>query len=293
MSFTRWIWHDARCSNCPLLFFMIDLHCHMLPAIDDGARDLDTALRMAELAVADGITMTACTPHIYPGLFENTHERISEAVQCFRDQLQKSGIPLEITYGADIQIVPELVQGLRDGTLPCLHGSRYFLFEPPHHVSQPRMSDLVHRALLSDYVPIITHPERLSYIESDYDKFIEAARAGAWIQLTGGSLLGRFGPRVKKITERFLQDGVTHLLASDGHNLKNRTPELREARDAAAAIVGEAEADRLVQGRPAAVIANAEPCDVQLPAALDPNAASLARGTLSRPGWFARIFGPK
>lgn len=270
---------------------MIDLHCHMLPGIDDGARDLDTALQMAQLAVADGITMTACTPHIYPGLFENTHEGIRQAVASFKEELKKADIPLEITYGADIQVVPELVQSLADGTLPRLHNSRYFLFEPPHHVSLPRMPDLIHNALLSGYVPVITHPERLTYIEDDYEKFVDAAHAGAWIQLTGGSLLGRFGPRVKKITERFLEDGVTHLLASDGHNLKNRTPELREARDAAAAILGEEEADRLVQERPAAVIANSEPGQVTPIPSLNPNAVPLKPNKGKQKSWLGRLLG--
>lgn len=88
---------------------------------------------------------------------------------------------------------------------------------------------------------------------------------GAWLQLTGGSLLGRFGPRVKAISERFLEDGVVHLLASDGHNLKNRTPELLEARNAAALWVGEEEAQRLVQDRPRAILDNLEPDLVQPP----------------------------
>ncbi|AQA16890.1 capsular biosynthesis protein [Halioglobus japonicus] len=269
---------------------MIDLHCHMLPGIDDGARDLESALRMAELAVADGITMTACTPHIYPGLFENTHAGIREAVASFREELKKANIPLELTYGADIQVVPDLVRGLQDGTLPSLNSSRYFLFEPPHHVPLPRMADLIHNALLAGYVPVITHPERLTYIESDFDKFVGVARAGAWIQLTGGSLLGRFGPRVKKIAERFLEEGYTHLLASDGHNLKNRTPELREARDAAALIVGEEEADRLVQGRPAAIIANTAPGEVPLPWGLDPEGTRPFNPSSRQKGWFARFF---
>ena len=266
---------------------MIDLHCHMLPGIDDGVRDLPTALKMAELAVADGITLTACTPHIYPGLFENTHEGISEAVSAFRRELYVAGIPLQLTYGADIQVVPDLVQGLQGGALPTLHGSRYFLFEPPHHVSLPRLGDLLHNALLSGYVPIITHPERLSYINSDYDMFLAAARQGAWIQLTGGSLLGRFGPRVKKVTERFLKDGVVHLLASDGHNLKNRTPELAEARDAAMALVGEEEAWRLVKQRPQAVLDNADPTQVPPPSGLDPNRASAARP--EKKSWLSRL----
>jgi protein-tyrosine phosphatase len=238
---------------------MIDVHCHMLPGIDDGARDLDMALFMARLAVEDGITTTVCTPHIYPGLFENTVEDIREAVVDFRQALQLAKIPLEVTYGADIQITPELVQGLRSGSLPTLHHSRYFLFEPPHHIAPPGMLDLLHNVILSGYVPVITHPERLSYVEEYYDQFLEAASMGAWLQITGGSLLGRFGPRVKAVSERFLAEGVVHLLASDGHNLKNRTPELSEARDAAALWVGEEEAQRLVQDRPRAILDNLEP----------------------------------
>ncbi|MEP5568711.1 MAG: CpsB/CapC family capsule biosynthesis tyrosine phosphatase [Halioglobus sp.] len=268
---------------------MIDLHCHMLPGIDDGARNLDIALKMAEMAVADGITTTVCTPHIYPGLFPNTHEGIRQAVEDFRGELSGAGIPLQLAYGADIQVVPELVQGLASNTLPTLAGSRYFLFEPPHHVSLPRLGDLLHDALLSGYVPVITHPERLTYIEDEYDTFVEAARQGAWIQLTGGSLLGRFGPRVKRITERFLKDGVTHLVASDGHNLKNRTPELSEAREATAALVGEEESWRLVKGRPQAVMNNLPAIEVPLPSGLDPNAPSpvSAKGKKSL---FARWF---
>ncbi len=264
----------------------------MLPNIDDGARSLDMALAMARLAVADGITQTACTPHIYPGLFENTHEGIREACTRFQSELDSAGIPLKLTYGADIQVVPELLESLGNGTLPTLNGSRYFLFEPPHHVALPRLADLVHNTLLSGYVPIITHPERLAYVEADYDKFVDLARQGAWLQLTGGSLLGCFGPRVKQITERFLGDGVTHLLASDGHNLKNRTPELSEARDAAAAIVGEQAASQLVNERPAAVMANADPADVPLPWGLDPTASPPdmpLRGGANK-SWFSRLF---
>lgn len=266
---------------------MIDVHCHMLPAIDDGPKDLATALQMAQMAVADGISMTVCTPHIYPGLFPNTHEAIGTAVEQFRQELATAGIPLQLGYGADIQVVPELVSGLQSGALPPIQGSRYFLFEPPHHVAQPRLADLIHSALLAGYVPVITHPERLSYVEEDYELFVAAARKGAWLQLTGGSLLGVFGSRVQRITERFLADGVTHLLASDGHNLKNRTPVLAEARAAAAAIVGDEEATRLVSDRPQALVSNADPADISLPPGLD---ARISFTPPKQRGWWKRWF---
>ena len=149
---------------------MIDLHCHMPPGIDDDARDLQIALRIAELVVADGITTPACTPHLYPGLVENKHGDIRQAVELFRGELKEVGIPLQLAYGADIQVVPELARSLGDGTLPTLHESRYLLFQPPHHVSLQGVSDVLHNARLAGYVPLITHPGRLTYIEADYDK---------------------------------------------------------------------------------------------------------------------------
>ncbi len=265
---------------------MIDVHCHMLPAIDDGARDLSTALKMAEMAVADGISHTVCTPHIYPGLFENTHESIRQAMADFQQGLKTAGIPLQVSYGADVQVVPSLVQSLQDKTLPTINSSRYFLFEPPHHVSLPRLADLIHAALLAGYVPVITHPERLSYIEDDYDLFIKAARQGAWLQLTGGSLLGVFGSRVQRVAERFLADGVIHLLASDGHNLKNRSPVLAEARNAAAQIIGEEEADLLVQARPLAIINNEDAAELALPPGLN---AKVPYKRPARRRWWSRL----
>ena len=109
---------------------------------------------------------------------------------------------------------------------------------------------------------------------------------GAWLQLTGGALIGRFDPRAQGTAKRFLRDGVVHLLASDGHNLKNRTPELAAARAAAAELVGEAEAERLVCGRPQAILDNVDPATVPLPEVDPPVPAVSARRAL-----FSRLLG--
>jgi protein-tyrosine phosphatase len=255
----------------------------MLPSIDDGAKDLPMALDMARAAVASGVTKTVCTPHIYQGLFDNTAEGIAAATDAFRAELAAADIPLEISYGADIQIVPDLSSGLRSGRLPTLNQSRYFLFEPPHHVASPGLLDLVHNTLSAGYVPIITHPERLAYAEADYDKFIEATRLGAWIQVTGGAFLGVFGPRVQKLAERFLRDGAVHIIASDGHNLKNRPPTMGPAREHVLPLVGEDEAKHLTETRPAAVWFDHDPQSVPKPIAVRPQAkVSLWRKLLGR-----------
>jgi protein-tyrosine phosphatase len=244
---------------------MIDLHCHMLPAIDDGAGDLQVALEMARIAVADGIRVTACTPHIYPGLYENSGPGIRAAVAQLGEALRAAGIELDLVVGADVHLCPSLVDDLRSGHAPTLNGSRYFLFEPPHHVAPPRLENAVFGALSAGYVPVVTHPERLSWIESHYALFEQMVRQGAWMQVTAGSLTGRFGRRPRYWAERMLDEGLVHLLATDSHGATKRPPLLAEARDAAASRVGEAEALRLVEGRPRAILDDVAPAMVTPP----------------------------
>lgn len=238
---------------------MIDLHSHLLPGIDDGAPDLDTALQMARIAVADGITTMACTPHIYPGMYENEGPAIRLAVAELRAHLEAAGIPLKLVPGADTHLAPDLVARLSAGLVPTLGDSRYFLLEPPHHTAPPRLDAVVFNLLAAGYIPIITHPERLSWIEDHCDAILDLVRRGAWLQVTAGSLTGRFGPAARYWAERLLEEGQVHLLATDAHGTDRRPPLLAEGRRAAERWVDSAESWRLVTGRPRGILDNAPP----------------------------------
>jgi len=244
---------------------MLDMHCHLLPGIDDGAVDLEVALAMARMAVADGITCIACTPHIYPGLYENTAQGIRAAVANLRVELARHGIALELTTGADVHLEPGLVGSIRGGRIPTLAGSRYLLLEPPHHVAPPRFEESVFELTVAGYVPVITHPERLSWLDDHYPMFQRLAKAGAWMQVTAGSVTGRFGRRPKYWSERMLDESMVHLLATDAHDPQRRPPLLAEARAACADRVGEVEARRLVIDRPRGIIDNQAPQDLPVP----------------------------
>lgn len=233
---------------------MIDLHCHMLPGIDDGAPDLGVALAMARAAVADGITITACTPHIYPGLYENDGPGIERARAALQSELVAAAIPLRLVCGADTHLAPGLVSSVRAGLVPTLNNSRYLLLEPPHHTVPPRFEEEVFQLRTAGLIPVITHPERLTWIEGNYETFRRLVHGGAWMQITAGSLTGRFGRRPKYWGERMLDDGLAHILATDSHHIDRRPPLLAEGRDAAAKRVGEEEAEHLVLTRPAGVI---------------------------------------
>lgn len=238
---------------------MIDLHCHLLPGIDDGAPDLDAALEMARMAVGDGITMIACTPHIYPGMFENDSVGIRSQVEQLRGHLAGAGIPLELTWGADAHVSPDLLPRLKAGSVPTLNDSRYFLLEPPHHVAPPNFDSLVFSLLAVGYVPVITHPERLSWIEDHYAMFCRLSDKGVWMQVTAGSLTGRFGKGARYWGERMLDEGRVDILATDAHHPERRPPLLAEGREAAARWVGDEEATHLVETRPLGIIKNLAP----------------------------------
>ena len=263
---------------------MIDLHCHLLPGIDDGAPDEGASLEMARIAFADGIRTTACTPHIYPGVFENDMAGIAARIAELQAKLDTEGIGLKLIIGADAHLTPELLGRLKARTAPTLAGGRYFLLEPPHHVAPPRFEESVFAFIGAGYVPVITHPERLTWVERHYAVFESLVRSGAWMQVTAGSLTGRFGDAAQYVGEKMLDDGLVHLLATDAHSTRHRAPLLGEGRDAAEKWVGAEEARRLVVDRPQAILDNVPPKDVMAVPALREG----ARRTSKR-GLWARL----
>ena len=133
---------------------------------------------------------------------------------------------------------PELGAQLRDGRALTLNDSRYFLLEPPHHVLPPRLEDHVFGLQAAGFVPILTHPERLTWLDQHYDLAKRLVYSGVLMQITAGSLTGRFGRRARYWAERMLDEGFCHLLATDAHDPVQRAPLLAEARDHAARRVG-------------------------------------------------------
>lgn len=274
---------------------MIDLHSHILPALCDGSQNLETSLQMAKMAVADGTTHLACTPHIYPGLYENTTELIEQARVNLQAELDKQAIPLTLIIGADIQLSPKIMRGLKNGSMPTLNHSRYFLLEPSHHVAVTDLAEQVANFINAGFVPIITHPERLHWVEDHYSVFVEAVKRGAWIQITAGAITGIFGKTAKKYAERFLKEGLVHIIASDAHNVEQRSPILSTAIAAAVNILGnEKLVLPLVTTIPQAVLENADPLSIearfQSPSSMQYLKHASNDATIAPKSWFSKFF---
>lgn len=211
---------------------------------------------MARMAVADGVRVMACTPHIMPGLYRNDGEGILRRTAALQSVLDEAGVELRLVTGADIHVVPDLVQKLATGFAPTLAGSRYFLLEPPHHVLPPRFPEFVQSLIAAGYTPILTHPERLTWIQAHYGVLERVNAMGVLLQITAGSLTGNFGASARKLAERMLGEGRVDLFASDAHNLKGRPPILSKAFWAVEASFGREEANRMFVETPARILAN-------------------------------------
>ena len=230
---------------------------------------------MARAFVADGVTTVACTPHILPGLYHNTGPAILDAVAQLQFALTLAGVPLQLVAGADVHLMPNLAAGLRSGQVLSLNSSRYVLVEPPHHVMPLRIEDAFFDLVSAGYVPILTHPERLTWIADNYATVVKLARCGALMQLTAGSLTGDFGKSARYWGERLIDDGLAHIVATDSHDCVRRPPILGRARDYLVKRVGEQEADNLVRVRPTGILQNVATSELLLP-------KSVAVGSRSR-----------
>ena len=235
---------------------LIDLHCHLLPGIDDGAKDRSEALEMARIAVAEGITTIACTPHILPGVYDNVGPEIRAATEALQLELNEAHIPVALVVGADLHVGPSILAQLRSGEALSLNDTRYVLIEPPHHILPPHIEDAFFNFAAGGYTPILTHPERMTWIDTRYDVVQRLANAGVLMQLTAAAITGRFGKRARYWSERMLDESLVHIVATDAHDPRRRPPLLRAAYEAVCARVGEAEANQLFLDRPLAILEN-------------------------------------
>ena len=236
----------------------VDIHCHLLPGIDDGAKDLEESLAMARLAVADGISTIVCTPHQCGNYSVNHSDAIRGAVAKLQDALQRAQIPLEIFSGADVRIESNLIAELRsDHILSLADRGRHVLLELPHELYFPIES--LQSSLKADGVTgILSHPERNQGILNQPDLVKRLVEKGVLMQLTAGSLVGTFGDRIQRFSEDLLCKGLVHFISTDAHSLHRRRPLLQRAYSRAVKLVGEKMAIEICCRNPLRVVQGAE-----------------------------------
>jgi len=230
---------------------MVDLHCHILPGIDDGASTMEVSVAMAESAIADGITHVVATPHSNNEyLFDFSH------VRALRDELQsKVGDRLKIATGCDFHLSPENLGALRKNSSQyCINDRDYLLVEFNEFSIPPAMDQTLHAIQLAGMRPIVTHPERNGILRANPERLKKWVRRGCYAQVTGGSLTGGFGPSAQQDALRWIGEGLIHFVASDAHNTRTRPLRLQLAYDTVVDQFGQEKARALFQDNPFAAL---------------------------------------
>jgi len=215
---------------------MIDIHCHILPALDDGAESFEIACAMAEMAIQDGITHIIGTPHS-----DSTYTFVPELVRQRRDEIQaRFEGRLVFATGCDFHMSFENLQAIRqDASRFTLNQKNYLLVEFADYSIPPSLDQALHQLRLAGLRPIVTHPERNPLIRSRPERLFAWLRQGCYAQVTAQSLLGKFGQGAQERAEEWLDAGAVHFVASDAHNVTSRPLRLKETYDRIAKTRGE------------------------------------------------------
>ncbi|MFI2810970.1 MULTISPECIES: tyrosine-protein phosphatase [Microbulbifer] len=236
---------------------LIDLHCHFLPGVDDGARTMLEGLALARDAVDDGIGFAMLTPHIHPGRYDSDIHALTAVFRRFSAAVRHAGIPLRLGLAAEVRLTDELPAQVRARQVPYLgrwDGERVLLLEMPHSHIPPGTTALVYWLRSRGIRPLIAHPERNRDILRSLDKLDPLLEAGCLLQVTAGALCGRFGDRPERRARQLVKRGLVTVLATDAHHRVRRPPLLQEGRAAAEKLVGAEHARMLVRDNPARIL---------------------------------------
>ena len=211
---------------------MIDIHCHLLPGIDDGPPTVEAALALAKALVDDGITQVVVTPHVFPGRYENWRSSIADEYARFSALMAQTGMPLQLLRGGEVRLTPEVLELLARDELPFLGlvgGYRTVLLEMPDGQVPLGAMQFVRALLKAKVRPIIVHPERNRGVMEKVERLQPLVEEGCFVQVTAGSLVGQFGARAQQVAADLVERGWVHAVASDAHNTTGRRPRMRDA----------------------------------------------------------------
>lgn len=262
---------------------MIDIHHHLLFGLDDGADDIETSVAMAEMAVADGITHIACTPHA------NSRYHFDPDVNQAKLEQLRARLEGKITLGlgCDFHLSFENIEdAMHNPAKYTINHKKYLLVEFADFVIPQQIAHVFYEFQVAGIQPIITHPERNLTIQKTPQRLDEWLHGGCLVQVTASSVTGRFGRTAMNFAQKLLQENKVHFLATDAHDLLSRPPQMKEAFEFVAKQYGTETAERLCVTNPKAVFFGDD-----LPQQPQPVSANGKSGLNGKQSFWSRIFG--
>ncbi|HEY0222622.1 MAG TPA: CpsB/CapC family capsule biosynthesis tyrosine phosphatase [Lactovum miscens] len=208
---------------------MIDIHCHILPEIDDGAKTVEDTLTMLKVAIEEGITVITATPHHNPK-YKNERSLILQKVQEVEQIIKENNLPIQVLPGQEVRVYGEVIADFKDNKLlTAADNSRFMLIEFPSDHVPGYASHLFYQMQSNGLQPILVHPERNSAIIENPNILYDLVNQGVLSQITASSVTGYFGRKIQKLTYQIIQNNLTHFIASDAHNMASRSFKMKEA----------------------------------------------------------------
>lgn len=197
---------------------MIDMHCHVLYEVDDGADSLEEAKKICEISADQGIKYIVATPHYIIEEIEQNVDELEDKIKTLNHWCKASGIDIEILSGCESFIHPLLPQYVAEKRIPTINNSKYLLVEFPMSEMPIYTEEILYKLMLKGVIPIIAHPERYSYIRKNPQRLFKLVEKGALVQCNAGSFLGYFGESIKKCAESLIRHNLVHFIGSDSHS---------------------------------------------------------------------------
>jgi len=237
---------------------MIDIHCHILPHIDDGPSSWTTSLNMCRQAVANGINTIIATPHTFNGVYHNNPESIEEKVKILNQKIKENNISLKILPGSEVHLSADIIEAIKKKEILTLNKSNYILLEFPHTQIPLHIEEILFQIQIMGITPIIAHVERNLKFQQKPALLSRLIQRGALAQITAASLCGFFGPIPKKISQKFLSEELVYSIASDAHSdsKEGRGSFFSQALKEASKIIGYQSTINLVTSNPQKIILN-------------------------------------
>ena len=232
---------------------IVDIHCHILPGIDDGAADIEESIRMAKQAVGSGISHVVATPHIFPGKYENSVSNIKLARDLLLNEIKAIDLPLKVAAAAEVHLSESIVPLVEDSKLPFIgswEDKRVLLLELPNHQIPYGTEFLVDWLQDKGISPMIAHPERNRVLMNNMEALYGFIDRGCLLQTTLGAFVGMFGERVRQFSKFLLNSNLITVIASDAHSSGKRSLDLTSGLKQLESQVGENTIHQLLRENP-------------------------------------------
>ena len=235
---------------------MIDVHSHILPNIDDGSRSIEETFNLIKEAKEAGFEGIVCTSHYMENYYETNRPEREVWINAIHENLENKNIDMNLYLGNEIYMSDNMMELLIDGKASTINNSCYVLFEMPLNVEPMNLYDMVYEMQQYKIVPILAHPERYSFVQTDPELIYDLIDKGVLMQANYGSIIGQYGKKAQMIVQKFLENNMIHMLGTDVHRQNTIYPKIPEIILELKALIGEEKVKELTTINPELVINN-------------------------------------